>query len=139
MGKTHSTGFRYIVEKFPILSDAKVKEGVFIGPQISEVLKDEEFDNILSAKEFTAWKSFKWICENSLGNMKSTEYIEGVKNLIQSYENMGCRMSLKLHFLHSHLDFFPENLSAVSDEQGERFHQDILRMENRYQGSGMTV
>lgn len=43
-------------------------------------------------------------------------------------------MSLKIHFLHSHLDFFPENLGAVSDEQGERFHQDIATMEQRYQG-----
>jgi hypothetical protein len=28
-------------------------------------------------------------------------------------------MSLKVHFLDSHLDFFPENLGAVSDEHGE--------------------
>ena len=34
-------------------------------------------------------------------------------------------MSIKLHFLHFHIDFFPENLGAVSEEQGERFHQDI--------------
>ena len=34
-------------------------------------------------------------------------------------------MSLKIHFLHSHLDFFPDNLGDVSDEEGERFHQDI--------------
>ncbi|CAH1994487.1 unnamed protein product [Acanthoscelides obtectus] len=27
-----------------------------------------------------------------------------------------------------------ENLGAVSDEQGERFHQDIRTMETRYQG-----
>ncbi|UYV79714.1 hypothetical protein LAZ67_18000389 [Cordylochernes scorpioides] len=43
-------------------------------------------------------------------------------------------MSLKIHFLHSHLDFFPDNLGAVSDEHGERFHQDISSMEKRYQG-----
>ena len=30
------------------------------------------------------------------------------------------RMSLKLHFLHSHLAFFPENLGAVNNEHGER-------------------
>ena len=47
---------------------------------------------------------------------------------------MSCKMSLKIHFLHSHLDFFPSNLGAVSDEQGERFHQDILQMEQRYKG-----
>ena len=27
-------------------------------------------------------------------------------------------MSEKIHFLHSHLDFFPENGGAVSDEHG---------------------
>ena len=42
-------------------------------------------------------------------------------------------MSIKLHFLHSHLDDFPENLGAVSDEQGERFHQDLKVIEVRYQ------
>ena len=44
-------------------------------------------------------------------------------------------MSLKIHFLESHLDFFPENLSIVSDEDGGRFHQDIMAMEKRYQGT----
>ena len=43
-------------------------------------------------------------------------------------------MSLKTHFLESHLDFFPENLSEVSDERGERFHQDIMAMKKQYQG-----
>lgn len=43
-------------------------------------------------------------------------------------------MNLKLHFLDSHLDYFPENLGHFSEEQGERFHQDIKEMERRYQG-----
>jgi hypothetical protein len=43
-------------------------------------------------------------------------------------------MSLKIHFLETRLDFFPENLGKVSDEHGERFHQDILATEKRYQG-----
>ena len=47
---------------------------------------------------------------------------------------MGCRMSLKMHFLHFHLNFVPENCGAVSDEQGERFHQDIQAKEASYQG-----
>jgi hypothetical protein len=41
-------------------------------------------------------------------------------------------MSLKIHFLHAHLDFFPENCGAVYDEHFKRFHQDIAAMENRY-------
>jgi hypothetical protein len=40
-------------------------------------------------------------------------------------------MSLKIHFLLSHLDFFPPNPGAVSDEYGERFHQDISSMKER--------
>jgi hypothetical protein len=32
------------------------------------------------------------------------------------------------------LVFFFENLGAVSEEQGERFHQDIKEIERRYQG-----
>ena len=43
-------------------------------------------------------------------------------------------MSLKIHFLDSHLDFFTENLGEVSDEHGERFHHDIMNMLKRYQG-----
>jgi hypothetical protein len=43
-------------------------------------------------------------------------------------------MSQKMHFLDSHLDFFPQNLGNVSDEHGERFHQDISTVETRYQG-----
>lgn len=43
-------------------------------------------------------------------------------------------MSLKIHFLHSHLNFFPENLGNESDEHGERFHQQMKIMERRYQG-----
>ena len=56
-----------------------------------------------------------------------------MSNLLQKYKAMGCRMSLKSHFLHSHLDFIPPNLENVSDEHGERFHQDISLMEMRYQ------
>jgi hypothetical protein len=47
---------------------------------------------------------------------------------------MGCNMSLKICFLDSHLDVFPENLGTVSDEHGEHFYQDICNVEKRYQG-----
>lgn len=43
-------------------------------------------------------------------------------------------MSLKLHFLDSHLDYFPENVGDFSEEQGERAHQDMKEVERRYQG-----
>ena len=111
-----------------------MKEGIFVGPQIREVFEDPEFEKTLSTLELRAWHAFKLVCSNFLGNVKSNSYQEGVAELLAAYEGMGCRMSLKMHFLHSHLEFFPENLGAGSDEQGERFHQDIQAMEERYKG-----
>ena len=47
-------------------------------------------------------------------------------------------MSIKFHYLFSHLDYFQENLGDVSEEQRERFHQDIRTMEERYRGHWYT-
>ena len=47
---------------------------------------------------------------------------------------MRCRLSLKTHFIHLRRDFFPENLGAVSDEQGKRFYHIIRTMGTGYQG-----
>ena len=65
-------------------------------------------------------------------NHKAENCRDMVVDLVQSYKATGCSMSLKVHFLDCHLDFFPENLSTVSDEHGERFHQDVYTMERRY-------
>jgi hypothetical protein len=46
-------------------------------------------------------------------------------------------MSLKIHFLHSHLEFFPENYEALNDEHGENFRH-IAAMEKRYQGKWLS-
>ena len=69
--------------------------------------------------------SFKEVAENFLGNKKTLNYKEIVNKMIQNFEKQDCLMSLKLHFLDSHLDYFPENLGDFSEGQGERFHQDI--------------
>jgi len=37
--------------------------------------------------------------------------------LLKNYNKICAQnTSLKIHFLHSHLDFFPDNLGAISDE-----------------------
>ena len=126
--------FKYVCNKFPVLSKAKLKEGIIVGPQISKLSKDEDFDHTLSGTEKVAWNAFRDVAHNFLWNAKAPNYIELVEHLIDSYKNMGCNMSLKIHFLHSHLDFFPSNCGDVSDKHGERFHQDIAVMEKWYQG-----
>ena len=126
--------FQRLSTVFPGLIAAKLKEGIFVGPQIREVLKDTDFEELLNLKELRAWEAFKSVCSGFLGNIRVPDYQACIKKLLKSYEDMGCRMSLKIHFLHSHLNFFPPNLGAVSNEHGERFHQDITKMESNYQG-----
>ena len=111
-----------------------MKEDIFIGPQIRDLIKDKYFDNLLQGDEKAAWDSLKFIVKEFLGYRRAQNYEELVNNLLQSYEKLGCNMSLKIHFLHSHLDYFPENCGAVSDEHREHFHQDSSSMEKRYQG-----
>ncbi|UYV63845.1 hypothetical protein LAZ67_2005798 [Cordylochernes scorpioides] len=126
--------FAYLKQKFSSISEAKIKEGIFVGPQIRELQQDGNFQNSLNEVEAAAWNSFRNVCKNFLGSVKVENYRDIVNDLLLSYKALGCNMSLKIHFLHSHLDFFPDNLGAVSDEHGERFHQAISSMEKRYQG-----
>lgn len=52
-----------------------------------------------------AWIALKEVVLKFLGNQK--------------HPNLGCSMSLKVHFLYSHRDYFSENLDTVSEERGE--------------------
>jgi len=61
---------------------------------------------------------------NPLQQLSKTSYHDFLKQLLKSYEQSGCNMSVKVHFLHSHLNYFPENLEIMLEEQGESFHQD---------------
>ena len=97
-------------------------------------MADADFEIQMTQVEKEAWLSFKAVIEGFLGNNKSPNYESLVRDMLQKFQNLGCNMSLKIHFLFSHLDYFPQNLGAVSEEQGERFHQDIKNMENWYQG-----
>ena len=84
--------------------------------------------------ELEAWKAFVLVVKNFLGNSKARNYADLVYNMMTAFRNLGCNMSIKMHYLFSHMDRFPENLGSMNDEQGERFHQDMKEMEIRYQG-----
>jgi len=62
-----------------------------------------------------------------------------VRTMLDKYKALGCNMSLKLQYLHSHLDHFHENLGDVSEEQGERFHQDMKEMESGIKEGGAKL
>jgi hypothetical protein len=82
-------------------------------------MQDTKFEDQLTQVEKVAWSSFKNDTKHFLGNNKAENFQDIVRELLRSYQSLGCNMSLKIHFLHSHLDIFPDNLGAVSDEHGE--------------------
>ena len=91
---------------FPKLSDAKVTAAVFIGPQVKQMFTSEVLENKMTVIEKRAWLAFKNVVAGFLGNTKVENYRDYVEGLLDSYHALGCRMSPKLHYLHSHLDFF---------------------------------
>lgn len=129
-----SRAFTYLKQKFPRVSEAKLNAGIFYGPQIRELMKDPQFDASMEDTERNAWLALKSVIKNLLGNYRSPEYENAVEDLLQNFQLLGARMSIKMHFLSSHLNYFPDNCGDYSEEQGERFHRDIRVMEERYQG-----
>ena len=51
--------FRYLRNKFTKISDAKVKEDIFVGPQIRQLMKDPAFDEVLTVQEKETWEALK--------------------------------------------------------------------------------
>ena len=45
------SAFKYLAEKFPRLSETKIKDGVFMGPQIRRFFRDSMFNNLLQGDE----------------------------------------------------------------------------------------
>ena len=66
-------------------------------------------------------EAFRGVVDGFLGNNKDPNYKEIVKTLITSYQKMRCRLLIKLHFLHCHLDFFQENLGDFSEDMVRDF------------------
>jgi len=126
--------FKYLGEKLSGLSEAKHKEGVFVGPDIRGLMKDKAFESKIQANKKKAWNAFRYAVLKFLGNQKDPNFNRIVRKMLKRFKVVECSMSLKLHFLASHLDYFSENLGAVNEEQGERFHQVIKEMERKYQG-----
>ena len=124
--------FTYLCHAFPGMTKEKLKAGIFDGPQIRQLIRDPEFEESMNQVELQAWKAFVQVVKNFLGNTKAVGYQELVNNMLTAFSDLGCNMSIKMHFLFSHMDRFPENLGSMSDEQGGE-------IPSRYKGDGDQV
>ena len=117
--------FNYIAKPFPDLIMEKLKTGIFDGPQIRKLMQDQTFTAPMTLAERAVWCSYVSVIREFLGNTKASSYRNLADVMLQSFQALGARMSIKLYHLFSPLDYFPENLDDVCEEQGENFHQDI--------------
>ena len=69
-----------------------------------------------------AWLSLAEVVSKFLGNTKDFDYKTIDENMLACFEALGCRMSLKVPFLHAHLHYFPHNLGNMSEEHDECFY-----------------
>ena len=121
-------------QKVSRIKHEKLKQGIFDGPQIRQLIDDSEFVKSVTELEFSAWNSFVLVVKNFLGNFKAKNHKELVENMLLNFRDIGANMSIKIHYLFFHLDCFPTNLGDYSEEHVERLHQDFKIMEEGYQG-----
>ena len=62
--------------------------------------------------EARACVAFTNLVQGFIGNKKDDNYKEIVDELLLILRGLGCRMSIQLHNLHSHLDKFPDNIGC---------------------------
>ncbi|GBO30643.1 hypothetical protein AVEN_41200-1 [Araneus ventricosus] len=112
----------------PQFSTENMKVGIFDDLQIRQFIKGPGFLNLMNEAGRKAWTSLVAVVGTFLGKCKVENYLELVKEIINSFKSLDCNMSIKMYYLHCHLDRFSETLGDTSEDQGERFHQDIKTM-----------
>jgi hypothetical protein len=76
---TESAAFQYLRQMFPNCQNAKLKEGICVGPQIRKIVKDPQFEEKLNHIELSAWRFFQNVTHDFLGNKKTENYEEIIK------------------------------------------------------------
>jgi hypothetical protein len=90
------------------MSEAKLKEGIFVGPDIRKLMFDDDFLFTVTEIERETWIAFKSVVTKFLGNNNDPDYVTIVANMLEKFKVLRCLMSLKIHFLNSHFDFLPK-------------------------------
>ena len=76
------------------------------------------------------WTSFVDV-KNFLGNHQAENYKELVEKWLKHLQEIGTNMSIKVHFLNSHLDKFLDSCSDISDEK----ENDSIRISKQWKST----
>jgi hypothetical protein len=61
-------------QKFPKISENMMEEGIFVVPQMKQVLKEQYLSTKLNFTKGCVWKACENVCINFLGNEKGENY-----------------------------------------------------------------
>lgn len=94
-------------------------------------MKSVSFEQVLDpTHEAEAWKGIKGVIHGILGK-RDPQYQTSVAHMLKYFEVIGVNMSLKIHFLHHHLDVLENQNPKETDEHGEQSHQVMMPFEKR--------
>jgi DNA transposition AAA+ family ATPase len=71
---------------FPHLSEANLKEGVFVGPDIRKLIFDEDSLLTMTKVAREAWIAFKSVVAKFLGDNKDPDYVTIVANILEKFK-----------------------------------------------------
>ena len=78
-----------------------------------------------------AFDAMKVVANEFLDGSKTNKTQSQVDEMMAAFEEIGVKMTIKLHFLKCHLDQFPESPGRMGDQQGEKLHQRMTPFDKR--------
>ena len=90
---------------------------------LDKTAHEREFSKLNKKVEKGAWNTFDEVIPSFLGNSKSDNYKSLDQNLLTRFKKVDCNMNVKVHFLHSHLEYFVENFGTVGEEKQEKINK----------------
>ncbi|UYV85163.1 SETMAR [Cordylochernes scorpioides] len=117
----NASGFAYLKQKISSISEAKIKEGIFVGPQIRELQQDGNFQNSLNEVEAAAWNSFRNVCKNFLESVKVVRNFRNGDTSLGDEEDCGRPSAVDNDHLNSK---FEADTNTTTQDVAEEFNFD---------------
>ena len=86
--RLHGECFQHLLHTFPGLSYEKIKAGVFDGPQIRTLVRDQAFVHAMNDEKKVTWLSFVDVMKNFLGNKKVGNHEDLVGNMLSAFHDL---------------------------------------------------
>ena len=96
-----------------MLSIEKLKANIFDWTQIWEHMKNHlflRFNEQCRGRHMILVPSGYW---DSLKNTKADNYSESILSMLSSFSQLGCMMSTKVYYLHSHMNHLQESIEDL--------------------------